>query len=81
MGVEPPGRQGARRENTRLYLGRSRPSWAPRHTPILAATDEQRSRAGWIGAQTAQVILARALRVFYLPMEWPQPSDREACHG
>ena len=44
MGVEPPGRQGARRENTRLYL-----------------TDEQRSRAGWIGAQTAQVILARAL--------------------
>ena len=46
MGVEPPGRQGARRENTRSYL-----------------TDEQRSRAGWIGAQTAQVILARALSV------------------
>jgi hypothetical protein len=44
MGVEPPGRQGARRENTCLYL-----------------TEEQRSRAGWIGAQTAQVIFARAL--------------------
>ena len=45
MGAEPPGRQGARRENTGLY-----------------STDEQRSRVGWIGAQTAQVILARPLR-------------------
>jgi len=54
MGVEPPGRQGARWENTRLYL-----------------TDEQRSRPGWIGAQTAQVILARALSAGRHTAIWP----------
>jgi hypothetical protein len=127
MGVEPPDRQGARRENTHLYLtilravesflffgggtgmhgsarfapydaglfeklpskkAPTRPAieFCPRlhrsrraavlrcaGQPVHAGSftegeqgdraryNEQHSRAGWIGAQTAQVIFARAL--------------------
>ncbi len=60
------GAEKGSRKNNFPCLGAETPVWQgarTAHTPLYG-NDEQRCQTGWIVAQTWEVILARALRLF-----------------